>query len=91
MGERGHALGTPRTRQSALVSKGSARRPTATVLLSEEVAAADIHTSLDRIFKMHGCPGCGLLGLDLHLLVCDPKLSGEFEDVGGVLGMTLQP
>jgi hypothetical protein len=83
-------MGTRETSQSRLVGKTAVNRPTATVLLSEDVAAADIHESLDRIFRLHGCTGCGLLGLDLRLLVCDPKLSGQLKGKG-VLGMTLQP
>ncbi|MFN2588094.1 MAG: hypothetical protein ABR613_08255 [Actinomycetota bacterium] len=83
-------MGTRGSSQSRLVGKTDVRRPTATVLLGDEVAASEIHAALDRIFEMNGCPACGLIGIDLRLLVRDAKLSGELDSFDGVLGMTIQ-
>ena len=34
--------------------------------------AKDIHATLDQIFRLHGCLGCGLIGIDIHINGPDP-------------------
>ncbi len=83
-------MGTRGVGESKLVAKGAAGLPrTARVLLDKDVAAEDIHAMLDRIFEMHGCSRCGLLGLDLLIHVNDPKVSSQIQDMKGVLGMEI--
>ena len=75
---------------SKLVPKGStAYRPTAKVLLTGDVVAEDIHAALDRIFELHGCTGCGLLGIDLAIQTIDPKWSSQINDIKGVAGFNV--
>ena len=55
-------------------------------MLKPNVKAEDVHAALDRIFDLHGCRGCGLLGIDLRLLGGDPaeQQFGDVRNVGSV-------
>jgi hypothetical protein len=36
------------------------------------LSAKDVHATLDQIFKLHGCLGCGLIGIDININGPDP-------------------
>jgi hypothetical protein len=37
-----------------------------------KLAAKDVHAAIDQIFKLNGCLGCGLIGIDIHINGPDP-------------------
>ncbi len=47
-------------------------------------SAKSIHAALDKIFRLHGCPTCGLNGLDIRLRPQE-VLFNEFQDLPEVM------
>jgi hypothetical protein len=58
------------------------------ITVEPNVTAADVHQTLDRIFHLAGCPGCGLLGFDVSLLG-DPGIRQSIEEIPGVKAVEL--
>lgn len=54
------------------------------IRIKKEIKAKEIHNLLDEIFKLHGCPACGLNGLDLRLIYENPI--DNLINVAGVAG-----
>jgi len=69
---------------SPLAGIGGLRPGTLQLTFKEDIAAKSVHEALDRIFKLHGCISCGLLGIDIRLRVEDPIL-GKFRDINGLI------
>jgi len=61
-----------------------ARRATVQFAVNEGVKAEVVHRALDRLFKLSGCPSCGLLGIDVHLRVSDPEFVRMTEPIAAL-------
>lgn len=77
-------------KEEAIVSSHTAGLGTGTLQLTfkEGITAKSVHDALDRIFKLHGCISCGLLGIDLRLQVVDPAIK-QIQVIEGVNNATL--
>ncbi|MCS3798487.1 hypothetical protein [Niastella sp. OAS944] len=73
---------------SAHAGIGGLRPGTIQLTFKEGIVAKSVHESLDRIFKLHGCIGCGLLGIDLRLRIEDPIFS-KLRDIDGLIDATI--
>ena len=59
-------------------------RPGALQLVVQRgVKAESLHVALDKILDEHGCPTCGLNGLDVNIRVQDPIFE-DFSKISGV-------
>lgn len=58
-----------------------------TLDVEREVSSEDLHGLLDRVLQLHGCTGCGLVGIDVRFRVPDPEEAkfeaSKFEGIGG--------
>ncbi|HYN50747.1 MAG TPA: hypothetical protein VES62_07460 [Thermoleophilaceae bacterium] len=71
----------------------SEQRAVVQLTLREGIQARAIHDALDRLFELHGCSVCGLVGIDLDFRVLPPerierlgllKLGNELQRFEGV-------
>lgn len=52
------------------------------------IKAPTVHAALDRVFRLAGCPSCGLNGiLDFRINVVNPAISDQFAR-DGLLGVS---
>ena len=77
MGESGHAM-------------SPLRGKTVTIGVKPNVKAEQVHRALDELFRLSGCPSCGLLGLDIHLKgqIIDPS---PIERLDGIRFVDVHP
>jgi hypothetical protein len=74
--------GAPLSRQAAV---SPARVLNFTV--DKAITPADINTILEKVYRLAGCRGCGLVGFDVRLQVADPALRQEFEGIKGLVNV----
>lgn len=65
---------------------GGLRPGTIEITFEQGIAADSIYASLDKIFKLHGCPACGLNGLDLRFRPED-LFRDNFRDIKGIVNV----
>ena len=63
---------------------GALRPGTLQLVIEEGISADSCHALLDRVFQLHGCPACGLAGLDVRWRVQEKILSDRFADIPGL-------
>lgn len=60
------------------------------VSVEANITREQVHETIDRIFRLSGCTGCGLLGFDVHLLGGgDPAPIAQLRGVQGVQNVEL--
>lgn len=59
------------------------------VSLTKEVTREHVHAALDVLFKLHGCVGCGLVGIDVNLLGSPVEAKG-LGNLAGVHSVEVQ-
>ncbi|MBI1807676.1 MAG: hypothetical protein HYR76_11555 [Ignavibacteria bacterium] len=75
---------------SPLTGVGALRPGTIQLVVDERITPKGLHASLDRVFKLHGCPSCGLAGLDFRIRVQDKMLAEKFQDIREVRDISVQ-
>jgi hypothetical protein len=68
---------------------GVLRPGTVQVTVGKQVNKKNLHDIIDRIFDQHGCLGCGLGGLDVHIRAQDPTIIDRFQDIPEVKDVTV--
>jgi hypothetical protein len=66
-----------------IASIGRLRPGTVRVAVRKEIRAEELHAALDRILELHGCPACGLNGLDI-LFRHQLPIQDAFRDIKNV-------
>jgi len=62
---------------------GGLRTGAIQLTVARNVKADHVHAALDKIFELHGCPACGLNGLDISLRHSTP-LVDSFKGFQGI-------
>jgi hypothetical protein len=81
-----------------MASEGQIKEGTLDLIVQEGILREDLVEILDQVFEQHGCPACGLSGLDLELRAgfrvgygIPEFMEGAFEDVPGLNGVRHRP
>lgn len=69
-----------------LTAVGRLRPGTIRVSVKREIKSDELHAALDRILDLHGCPTCGLNGLDVLFRHFQPinEAFREFKNISNV-------
>lgn len=65
-------------------SIGALRPGTVQVTVGKQIDQKALHTIIDTIISQHGCPACGLGGIDILIRQQDPRVIDAFQHISDV-------
>jgi hypothetical protein len=68
---------------------GALRSGTVQFTVKEGISAESVHSMLDRLFDLHGCTVCGLVGLDVLIRGQDRLIFEKFQGIDGMQDVTI--
>ena len=66
-------------------AKAKARQITLVANRGTKITPKEVHAAFEKIFRLNGCLGCGLIGIDIHIHGGDPDPFGG--DIAGFTGI----
>ena len=67
-------------------AKAQSRRVTLVANRGIKITPKEVHAALEKIFRLNGCLGCGLIGLDIIIHGGDPDpFGGEINGFTGIV------
>lgn len=77
------------TRQASFFGAGRLRPGALQVTVTEKINREQLDKLVARIVELHGCPACGLGGLDVVIRPQDPRIQESFRELEGIADVTI--